>query len=84
MANYDGDLTPLSPWAYFGLSILYSIPFIGFIILLVNAIGAENVNKRTYARSYFCWLAIVGIIVGAMIICGGWASFLQRIRSLLN
>ena len=84
MANYDGDLTPLSPWAYFGLSILYSIPIIGFIIVLANAIGAENVNIRNYARSYFCWLAIAGIIVGAMIIFGGWASFLQLIRSAFN
>lgn len=84
MANYDGDLTPLSPWAYFGLSILYSIPIIGFIVLLVNAIGAENVNKRNYARSYFCWLVILGIIVGTIVILGGGARLLEIINGVFK
>ena len=30
------DNRPLSPWEYFGLQILYSLPLIGFIFLIVR------------------------------------------------
>ena len=42
------DTRPLSPWAYFGLEILYTIPIIGFIFLLIHAISAPNINKRNF------------------------------------
>ena len=45
---------PLSPWAYFGLSILYSVPVIGWIFLIAHALESRNINKRNYARSFFC------------------------------
>ena len=46
---------PLGAWAYFGYSLLFAIPLVGFIVLLVMALGGtENVNLRNYARSYFC------------------------------
>ena len=37
---------PLSPWAYFGLSILYSVPVIGWIFLIAHALASRNINKR--------------------------------------
>ena len=60
---------PLSAWAYFGYSILYSIPIIGFIILIVNALNDSNINRRNHARSFFCGLVlllIVGIITAIL------------------
>ena len=33
---------PLSPWAYFGYNILFSIPVIGFILLIVFIILIEE------------------------------------------
>lgn len=53
---------PLSPWAYFGYSILFAIPVIGFILLIVFSFSDENINRRNYARSFFCAL-LIGVIV---------------------
>ena len=67
---------PLSPWTYFGLGILYSLPLVGWIFLIVHAVGSQNLNRRNYARSYFCVyvLAIILIAVGgtAAASVGGW------------
>ena len=65
---------PLSPWSYFGLGILYSLPLVGWIFLIVHAICSANINRRNYARSYFCVyvLAIILIaVLGAMGVLSG-------------
>ena len=67
---------PLSPWAYFGLEILYSIPIIGFIFLLIHAIGGGNINRRNFARSYFCVLIIV-LIAGVIFFLVGGLGYIQ-------
>ncbi len=60
---------PISGWGYFWRAVLYAIPVIGWIVLLVNALGSKNRNGRNFARSYFCALlmliivAVVGIVV---------------------
>ena len=54
---------PLSPWSYFGLGILYALPLLGWIFLIVHAIGSANINRRNYARSYFC-VYVLAIILG--------------------
>ena len=40
------EYRPISMWGYFGYEILFSIPIIGFICLIIMAIGAKNVNKK--------------------------------------
>ena len=57
---------PISAWGYVGYTILFSIPVVGFICLLVLSFSNKNVVRRSYARSYFCWLliAIVLLVVG--------------------
>ena len=62
---------PLRGWAYFGLSVLYSIPIIGFIFLLVFTFSNKNINRRNHARSYWCALLvflIIGIILSVLLI----------------
>lgn len=66
---------PLGAWAYFGFSLLFAIPVIGWIVLLVFALGGTaNLNLRNYARSYFCALLVMliltGIAVGAVFALG--------------
>ena len=58
--GYSGpeQFRPLSPWAYFGYSLLFSIPLVGFILLIVFSLSDGNYNRRNYARSYFCALLI--------------------------
>ncbi len=54
---------PMGAWSYFGHSLLFSIPLVGFVFLIVFALGGtKNINKRNYARSYFCGLLLVAII----------------------
>lgn len=58
------ELRPLSPWAYFGYEILYALPVIGWIFLICHAIGAQNVNKRNFARSFFVIYLLIAFFWG--------------------
>ena len=55
---------PLTAWNCFWRIVLYAIPVIGWIFLLVHAIGAKNPNARCFARSFFCALLVVAVIGG--------------------
>ena len=57
-----GMYAPLSPWAYFGLQILFSIPIVGFIFLIVFTFSNANINRRNFARSYWCVYIIIAVI----------------------
>ena len=52
------EYQPISMGGYLGYQILFSIPVVGFICLIIFAIGAKNVNKKNFARSYFCYTII--------------------------
>ena len=75
---------PISMWGYFGIELLFSIPVGGFIFMLVWSFGGtRNINKRNFARSYFCGfiiillLAIIVFLLG--IIFGGTVpAFLDK------
>ena len=78
MSDYNNireSYKPISMWGYFGYELLFSIPVIGFIILLVFAFGGSgNVNVKNFARSYFCLtilLLILGLIITAFAALGG-------------
>ena len=64
------ECRPLSPWAYFGYSILFNIPVIGFILLILYSFDNSNINRKNFARSYVCIyiLIIILIIIYAIII----------------
>ena len=58
--GYNGPerFRPLSPWAYFGYTLLFAIPIIGFICLIIFSLSDTNINRRSFARSFFCGLVI--------------------------
>ena len=58
---------PLSPWAYFGLNILFSVPVVGLVFLIVFAFNKSNINRRNFARSFFCLLLIV-VVIGLIVL----------------
>lgn len=60
------NCVPMSPWAYIGWSLVYSIPLVGFIFLIVNSFRKDNLNRRNYTRSYWCALLIVLILLAAV------------------
>ena len=73
--NLSPEYRPISMWGYFGYEILFSIPIVGFILLLVFSFGGtKNVNLRNFARSYFCLLILVVIFAIAVAIIGGAAA----------
>jgi len=67
MRDYDfpRQYNPLSAWEYFGLSILYAIPIVGLIFLIIHTFSSSNINRRSFARSYWCKLLLLLILFGA-------------------
>lgn len=67
MQNDGMDYTPISMWGYFGYQLLFSIPCVGFILLLVFSFGGtKNINLRNFSRSYFVFVILVLIIIAVM------------------
>ncbi len=67
--NYNPclDYNPIGMWGYFFYFILFSIPVIGWIMLILFSLGiTKNVNLRNLARSFFCIYII--IIIALLIV----------------
>lgn len=76
---------PISAWGYFGYSLLFSIPLVGFILLIVFSVGGtKNINLRNFARSHWCAL-ILGVVLTILMVIialaafGGFDSMMYRI-----
>ena len=83
--NIPEKYRPISMWGYFGLEILFSIPVVGFIILIVFALGGtKNVNKKNFARSYFCFVIIFVIILAILVATGLVAQVIDMFRGMYN
>ena len=61
---------PLGAWKYFWLNVLFSIPVVGWICLIVFSFNSGNINRRSYARSFFCGLLVCVIIAAILVIVG--------------
>lgn len=63
--GYEGPkkYRPLSAFSYWGLSILYLIPVIGWFFLILHALFSRNVNKRGYARSYILSFLLLSLSI---------------------
>ncbi len=74
--GYEGEerFRPMSPWGYFGYSLLFSIPLIGLILLIVFSLNNENINRRNYARSFFIGVLIAAVILLILTLTGTFAS----------
>lgn len=77
---------PITGWGYFWRTILYAIPVIGWIVLLVNAIGSKNRNGRYFARSYFCGLLVAIIVVAVVTVLDlvAGTGIFQAVKNLGN
>ena len=70
--QYDGSeqFKPVSAWGYVGYTILFAIPVLGLIFLIVFACSGKKINRRNYARSYFCVLLLgilASIVLGVLV-----------------
>lgn len=70
MKSIPSEYRPLSPWAYFGYGILFNIPVIGFILLVIFSLDNSNINRRNYARSYWCIYILVIIFIIVLTVLG--------------
>lgn len=70
MKSIPSEYRPLSPWAYFGYGILFNIPVIGFILLIIFSLDNSNINRRNYARSYWCIYILIIILIIILILFG--------------
>jgi hypothetical protein len=68
---------PLTAWSYFGYSILFMIPLVGIICLIIFACDSSNINRRSYARSYFCLLIIIAILFAILLFTGALGSLIN-------
>ena len=84
MAYLTDKYSPIKPFGYFFLQILYSIPVIGFIFLIIHAIGHENINRKNFARSYFCGLLLVIIIFIVVMTTGLGVTIVEYLKSTLK
>ena len=57
------EYKPIGPWGYIGWSLLYAIPVLGVILLIVFSFNKSNINRRNYARSYWCGLLLVVVLL---------------------
>lgn len=64
------EYKPMSAWAYFGLTLLYSVPVVGLIFLIIFTFNKGNLNRRSFTRSYWIWLLIAAIAAGVMVALG--------------
>ena len=62
------EYKPISMWGYFGYEILFSIPIVGFIVLIVLSINGKNQNVKNFARSYFCFTIILLILLVILLV----------------
>lgn len=65
MRKFSGDdrYRPINAWGYLGLSILFAIPVIGLVFLIIFSLNGSNVHRRSYARSYFCGLLVLALLI---------------------
>jgi hypothetical protein len=60
--------------SYIGHGMLFAIPVVGWIICLITAFAAKNLNRRNYARATFFYL-IIGIVISvALYFVFTWVS----------
>lgn len=58
------DYTPIGMWGYFGWSILFGLPMIGWIFAIVFSVGGtKNINLRNFARAQFCKSILLAAVV---------------------
>lgn len=72
------EYKPISMWGYFGYTLLFSIPVVGWIFIVIFALTAGNVNLRNFARSQFCVLIIWLVLISISAFSGFFTMLLEN------
>ncbi len=79
IASLPPKYRPMGAWSYFGYTILFGIPLIGLICLIVFSLSDNNINRRSFARSFFCVLIIALVITAVTLALSGGLAALGSI-----
>ncbi len=52
----------MSVGGFFGFGILFSIPLVGFILIMIMSFAPKNKTLKNYARSYLVWYIIAIVL----------------------
>ncbi len=74
IAKIPDKYRPIGAWSYFFLTILFAIPLIGQICLIVFALSDSNINRRSFARSFFCTFIIIAVLLVIILVAVGGAA----------
>ena len=71
--------------AFFGFGILFSIPFVGFILIMIMSFALKNKTLKNFARSYLIWyiIAIVIVVIALIFSLIVGVSLFEEIEYLL-
>jgi len=87
MMPYTGpkEYQPLSPWVYWALGLLYSVPIVGFVFLIIFSFDNSNIHRRNFTRSYWCGLifaaALIALILVLCLTTGVLYELLAKLQS---
>lgn len=71
--NVPDAYKPLSVWGYIGYNFLFSLPIVGFVMLIVYAVNNDNINRRNYARSFLLLAGIMIVLVIVLFVIFGFS-----------
>lgn len=74
-----GKFAPLTPWEYFGLTLLFCVPIVGLVFLVFFSVSKKNENRRTYARACCLMMAFLAIIIGILFLTGVATDVLEKL-----
>lgn len=77
---------PISAWGYFGYSILFNLPVIGIIFLIIFSFDSSNINRRNYARSFFCVYILAFFVILFACLLGGFtfATIFSSLKQIIT
>lgn len=86
MMPYTGpkEYKPLSPWAYWGLSLLYTVPVVGLVFMIVFSFNKNNIHRRNFTRSYWINLLIAVVLIGVLLAIGVATGTVPEVVSKLQ
>ena len=80
--NLPPKYQPLGAWSYFGYNLLFALPVVGWIFIIVFALNDSNINRRSFARSFFCvWIITIVILVILLVVGGGMMGVLGSMQN---
>lgn len=87
ISGIPSEYRPIGAWAYFGYTVLFCIPVLGFLCVIIMSFVRGNVNRRSFARFYLLLftvlLVILGIAVGVLFATGAIYPLIDIIKAYL-